>query len=1299
MNLQMFDCENRAGSRQSGVSDSDLRCLSPDSPVPDFSQTLLETDPEFHAYRSWSPESDTSELEYTPLISQMFDCENRAGSRQSGVSDSDLRCLSPDSPVPQYTMSATTMVEVKYRSTSPESVYSDEDIETVVFIPWLFEDRAASPGSGVSNEEFRPLSPDSPIPEFPQILQESAISHVDLRSCSPESVLSDLETEFSFPTFLEHRRSSLESHASSRLSPDSPLLHFVQPMFELPETICERRSASPESTCSDVEYVVLSIGSLVYDNRPSSPGSGASGDEYQALPPDSPIPEYRPIVPDCVIGITACRSPSSESSESDIEYALSDYLMSLTCGIDDRPDSPKSIGSEIQERPKSVEIIPEYKPLPSQFSISDFTNTFEENGMTIRDVSPTEFPGSDDLSQSFELFGAEERSSLQKDFESDKNKLLLPPKSSIPELKVDTANEATINATVSSTTMAPTLPETSAVILAEYNLNADAKLWFQVHDPQSTGGTFSKTGFMELIANTIEQEKSVQDDDQDTKIKDKNDHDVTAKVLVLEETHQFTSTDTASESYLCSSSVQQISDVPVLPLPVIEHAVCSVTTPYGEAKYAFEIPVPEARTESDAGWVLVSEADTEEDDLRYSPESLIDFRPISLSSVTGIESRASSPESVTTVSEFRPLSPDSPIPEFTIAMPECVSFLRSASWSPETLPSDIDYVAFGNFEFQVAECRASSTVCALPEYEKDRERVWSSQPLPEYRLMSLESVMQMDDKRASSPESMPEFNENRSLSPDSPIPQFAVLLDYTPAHRSSSPESMGSDSESEFMVTSSRDAETGRPSSRESILSVNEFSQLLPDSPVPDFMRILSSYFMDTPLVDRSSSPVSLSSDSEFIALPIDCWIDDSPRPLSPQTVESEEELGFCCEDTELLSFVTSPLLPGQSFSLPNKGPLAESSLLSQSSETKSKEGHVNPDCQKMTGLQSKVLSYEWMPRGYQAESISTLQTTDCEEDFQKDFFVKPSPVQDTKRKVTKIPNISSGELKKAVSQTAPAQTPEETQFLTDFEVYDPNSYSTHRAVTPVLPASESKSYLQLGSSQGPPEREFSRNEAQPSELFSPMSTQFLAPPDYEAIFLGRQTLRVSQYSQDSLSALSPESSDSSSAQVVTEATTKTESQKDEGSEFPPDFTRVLSEFESEDPEVQPEELGKRLDSPQLSDSDVEFFDCRQAFSEPGEVKLERDITYHISEPPSPMPGSRPDGGFLKGSPQYTAHPFLQVQDYKHFSSSSDSLSACDTEGSQEGQTDANLPSCEELPSRDQAGYSDDDDFLGRVRG
>lgn len=266
----------------------------------------------------------------------------------------------------------------------------------------------------------------------------------------------------------------------------------------------------------------------------------------------------------------------------------------------------------------------------------------------------------------------------------------------------------------------------------------------------------------------------------------------------------------------------------------------------------------------------------------------------------------------------------------------------------------------------------------------------------------------------------------------------------------------------------------------------------------------------------------------------------------------------------------------------------------------------------------------------------------------------------------------------KAIKTVIPLQLPEQ------------NSFTTHRSVTPVLTTLEKTSVW--GSLS---ERE------QSSELYSPMSSQFLVPPDYEAIFSGHQTLRVSESSKAPLNDSCPVSP-VSSHHVETDGfiTGASEKADDLPSE---DFKR--SELESKDPKFLPKDFGKGPESPQHSDSESEFFDCRQAlsdFSDPEDLTaLEHDVKYRISEPPSPIPGSSPNISFLRASPQKRTHPYLRVEDWKHFSSGSESLGdfAYDSEGSRECQTEGDLPVCEELPSRDQAGYYDDDDFLGRVRG
>lgn len=229
--------------------------------------------------------------------------------------------------------------------------------------------------------------------------------------------------------------------------------------------------------------------------------------------------------------------------------------------------------------------------------------------------------------------------------------------------------------------------------------------------------------------------------------------------------------------------------------------------------------------------------------------------------------------------------------------------------------------------------------------------------------------------------------------------------------------------------------------------------------------------------------------------------------------------------------------------------------------------------------------------------------------------------------------------------QAIPLQLPEQS------------SYTTHRTVTPVLPEPKKTSSSASGS-----EWDSVSRKGQSCELFSPMPTQFLVPPDYEAVFSGHQTLRVS----DTLQA----SNDPVSVQILPGASIEEERSSPE--DFSPKFSRVLSGTDEPFEDIA-KHLQKEADSPGLSDSDLEFFDCRQGFSDLDP----EDACCRISEPPSPMPGSAPDNGILKS---------------RHSESLGEFVYDCE----------ANVPVCEELPSRDQAGYwddDDDDDFLGRVSG
>ncbi|XP_035531681.1 uncharacterized protein LOC118338487 isoform X3 [Morone saxatilis] len=355
--------EDRPSSTESLASVSKYSRLSPDSPILEFRPALLVPYADVNAYRSLPPESVASDVEPAPIMSQLFEIEGRANSPQSISSFHEHQCLPPDSPVTQYTHTEHPMLTVTYRSASPWSVYSDEDLETDLCLPWIFEDRAASPVSDASKEEFRPLSPDSPIPEF-KALHESAISYMDLRSTSPESVLSDLdmEIELSFPGIIEDRPSSVESLASvskyRRLSPDSPVPDFRQALLETYPKFNAYRSLSPESEASEIEYAPLISQMFDFEDRAESRESGVSDTDLTCLSPDSPLPQYT-MSALTMLGVRyRSISPDSVYSDDDLQTDLC-----LPWIFEDRAASPGSAASKDEFRSLSPDSpIPEFTP-------------------------------------------------------------------------------------------------------------------------------------------------------------------------------------------------------------------------------------------------------------------------------------------------------------------------------------------------------------------------------------------------------------------------------------------------------------------------------------------------------------------------------------------------------------------------------------------------------------------------------------------------------------------------------------------------------------------------------------------------------------------------------------------------------------------------------------------------------------------------------------------------------------------------------------------------------------------------
>eukprot|EP00063_Salmo_salar_P036205 XP_014011040.1 PREDICTED: uncharacterized protein LOC106577504 isoform X2 [Salmo salar] len=1390
---EAFSFWERPGSPDSVASVDEYQALSPDSPIPEFRQDLPESVTYSIEYRSSSPESVTSDIEYEPLISEVFFIESRPDSPESIVSDTEerplspeslseycpmspesvmlltnirssspestasvdeYRCLSPDSPLPQYLQyfPEPTIFMTGSRSSSLASVLSDEEFENELFLyaSIHFKDRPSSPDSIASIDEYRTLSPDSPIPEFRQALRDSIVSMIGYRSSSPESLAgyeTESETEYApLISEIEDRQDTPDSTTSvdefRALSPDSPVPQYIQ--HETTTLVTGNRSASPESIGSDMESEteLFLYGSMLSENRLSSPDSIVSIDEYRTLSPDSPIPEFRQALREAIVSMIGYRSSSPESVASDVEYAPHIFESS---SVELRPDSPESVASVNGHRSFSPQ-----SPI-LQFTQIALGSTTVETGY--RSSSPL----STTSDMEFDL--------VYSDIEETK----LPTKSFIPEhvspseiLSRD-ASEQKPKAALSGSPVAGT-----AMMVDEYNRMYDTELWkliSQIHDAQYVGETFlSKTGVLEYTGSSEAYvETSPGEEDVAQCSADVSPEAVpgpqvepaatteTAKIdqdVALTESIEYIQTSPEEREVAQGSteiSTEALPDWQVEPsetttemvkidqdvAPTESPSVSDIVLPESPAaevvsKFTFETGHRSAspHSESDSGdeWVIVSVSETEDKPL--SPESLPDCRPISPATlVLKADVRTSSPESVL-------------------------------------------------FEKQVEKDRPLST-----------ESV-------EYRTMSLESMMSMDKVRSSSPESMHEINDNRSLSPDSPIPQYtrsgvsgmdSCNMEYaTIEHRSSSPESMTSGSEYELMVISSSALES-RPSSPDSLESVSRNKRLSPDSPVPEFMRILSQYFMEPrALSDRTSSPESVSSDTVFIALPVDSWADVRRRQSSPESGASDEELSLVITGTETMTFkagtlshVTSVLTSERVPMSLEENTLGVTLLSVPATKFEIEQGQMSTTDQglpRVSGLVAEMVTTSTEQArtkhgSEHAETIPTPQATMGLENVkkvQKDGPVKQQPVKvkDRSEEEVEVLRLSADSIKtQEAPQRAPSQTAKEIQLKTSYgkmqrklestmvtestlheqkavldlsqetsisglvspkqtktatgyeplistplQISEQYPFTTHRAVTPKLKVLDSATQEFSDWSEFTQE-EF--EETHSGELFSPMSSQFLVPPDYEAVFSGCHSLRVSECSQLSptdMSPVSPVFSDplSDKGQVTTTtlmgpefASMSATPGSAEAFEFSPDFKRVIGEFEktlsSFGPVVQ-------SDSTQ-ENSDLEFFDCKDDFSDFSEAEdlepEELEVLYHIEEPPSPTPfGSTLETGFLKGSHVCSAQ-FLRVDDQNRFSLGSESLGDYGIYDGPESESET-VPMCEELPSRSQAGYDDDEYSLER---
>ncbi|MDG2555649.1 hypothetical protein P7M41_27030, partial [Vibrio parahaemolyticus] len=125
----------------------------------------------------------------------------------------------------------------------PQSVLAEKECTHSYVEDWLTELRPQSPQSEVSDTQRRPLSPDSPVPQFTSV---HVGYHVELsrqRSFTPQSTISDWEgTDMCLETLFDETRAE---------SPQSVISDF-----EL-DKLFNSRALSPESVSSDFDFSLL----------------------------------------------------------------------------------------------------------------------------------------------------------------------------------------------------------------------------------------------------------------------------------------------------------------------------------------------------------------------------------------------------------------------------------------------------------------------------------------------------------------------------------------------------------------------------------------------------------------------------------------------------------------------------------------------------------------------------------------------------------------------------------------------------------------------------------------------------------------------------------------------------------------------------------------------------------------------------------------------------------------------------------------------------------------------------------
>ncbi|XP_034067561.1 uncharacterized protein LOC117543399 isoform X4 [Gymnodraco acuticeps] len=823
------------------ASHSGQRPLSSDSPVPQFRFPHICYDSELSRNRSFTPQSTFSDWEGTDLCLETIFDTARPDSPQSVFSDYELDVL------------------FSSRALSPDPMSSDFDFSHLQ--DWLADFKASSPESVASQSEHRPVSPDSPVPQYScQYLGE----HVELsrnRSFTPQSTFSDWEgTDLCLETIFDTAR------------PDSPQSVFSD--YEL-DVLFSSRALSPDSMSSDFDFSHLQ--DWLADFKVSSTESVASQSEHRPVSPDSPVPQYSCQYLGEHVELSRQRSFTPQSLFSDWESTdlCLENLFDPT-----RPDSPQSVISDY-----ALDVLFSSRALSPESISSDFDFSFLQDWLAdFRASSPDYLESVGQHSFSCAItFGIMESQHCDYYLHYSQNRPVSPfstlsdieyfgfcLEELFDENRPDSPDSSIlpVGAEKSSITISgsPPLSTTRALTYADVVRG-------RAHESIAEALLVCKPFEFVPIGPQLES--------SDNKWTHSSIEDWVTKVE--------SQSPKAVASHSGQRPLSSDSPVPQFRFPHIcydselsrnrSFTPQSTFSDWEGTDLCLETIFDTARPDSPQSVFSDYELDVLFSSRALSPDPMSSDFDFSHLQDWLADFKASSPESVASQSEHRPVSPDSPVPQYSCQyLGEHVELSRNRSFTPQSTFSDWEGTDLC-LETIFDTARPDSPQSVFSDYELDV--LFSSRALsPDSMSSDFDFAHLQDwlaDFKVSSTESVASQSEHRPVSPDSPVPQYSCQ--YLGEHvelsrqRSFTPQSLFSDWESTDLCLE------------------NLFDPTRPDSP----QSVISDYALDVLFSSRALSPESISSDFDFSFL--QDWLADF-RASSPDYLESVGQHSFSCAIT-----------------------------------------------------------------------------------------------------------------------------------------------------------------------------------------------------------------------------------------------------------------------------------------------------------------------------------------------------------------------------------------------------------------